>query len=56
MNEESSGDIIHQQNVIQTKVEYAYGILMEKGDRIIDDDYSKSMIYYKKANKLLFRF
>mgnify|MGYP002010969737 FL=1 len=52
MNEESSGDIIHQQNVIQTKVEYAYGILMEKGDRIIDDDYSKSMIYYKKANKL----
>ena len=52
MNEGDFEDLNHQRNVIKTKVEYAYGILMEKGDRLIDDDYSKGMIYYKKANKL----
>ena len=52
MKGEDSEDINHQRNVIKTKVEYAYGILMEKGDRLIDDDYSKGMLYYKKANKL----
>ena len=52
MNEEDSKDIIHQRNVIKTKVEYAYGILMEKGDRLFEDDYSKSSTYYDKANKL----
>ena len=52
MNGGNSEDINHQRNVIKTKVEYAYGILMEKGDRLIDDDYNKGMIYYKKANKL----
>ena len=25
---------------------------MERGDRLIDHDYSKGMTYYKKANKL----
>ena len=52
MNEKNSEDTIHQRDVIKTKVEYAYGILMEKGDRLIDNDYSKGMIYYEKANKL----
>ena len=52
MNEGDFENLNHQRNVIKTKVEYAYGILMEKGDRLIDDDYSKGMIYYKKANKL----
>ena len=52
MNDENSMDINHQRNLIKTKVEYAYGILMQTGDRLIDDDYSKGMIYYKKANKL----
>ena len=52
MNEVDSMDINHQRDVIKTKVEYAYGILMERGDRLIDDDYSEGMIYYKKANKL----
>ena len=52
MSEKDFENISHQRNTIQTKVEYAYGILMEKGDRLIDDDYSKGMIYYKKAYKL----
>jgi len=52
MDEGDSKDINHQRKIIKTKVEYAYGILMERGDRLIDDDYSKGMIYYKKANKL----
>ena len=38
--------------LIKIKVEYAYGILMEKGDRLFEDDYSKSSTYYDKANKL----
>ena len=53
MNDDDSYDINHQRNIIKTKVEYAYGILMEKGDRLIDDDYSKGMIFYNNANKLL---
>ncbi len=52
MNDGDSKDINHQRNVIKARVEYAYGILMEKGDRLIDDDYNKGMIYYRKANKL----
>ena len=52
MNDGDSEDINHQRNLIKTKVEYAYGILMEKGDRLIDNNYSKGMTYYKKANKL----
>ena len=52
MDEGDSKDINHQRKIIKTKVEYAYGILMERGDRLIDDDYSKGMTYYKKANKL----
>jgi len=52
MSEKDFENISHQRDLIQTKVEYAYGILMEKGDRLIDDDYSKGMRYYKKANEL----
>ncbi len=40
-----------KRELIQTKIEYAYGVLMEKGDRMIDEDYSKSMEYYNKANQ-----
>ena len=45
-------DYLKQRKIVQTKIEYAYGILMEKGDRLIDDDYEEGISYYKKANKL----
>ena len=44
-------DLKTRQELIQTKIEYAYGVLMEEGDRLVDQDYSKSMKYYKKANE-----
>ncbi len=52
MNDKHTEGTVHQRDLIKTKVEYAFGILMEKGDRLIDKDYSKGMIYYAKANKL----
>lgn len=52
MDESGKNDLINQREVIQIKVEYAYGIIMEKGDRLIDEDYNQSMLFYKKANKL----
>ena len=45
MSEKDFENISHQRDLIQTKVEYAYGILMEKGDRLIDEDYSKAVSY-----------
>ena len=38
-------------DLVQIKIEYAYGVLMEKGDRLIDEDYTKSMKFYSKANQ-----
>ena len=52
MKEYDIKDYQKQQEIVQTKIEYAYGILMEKGDRLIDDDYEEGVSYYKKANKL----
>ncbi len=52
MDKSGKNDLINQREVIQTKVEYAYGVIMEKGDRLIDEDYNQSMLFYKKANKL----
>lgn len=38
--------------ILKTKVEYAFGVLMEKNDRLIGQDYSKGMDGYKKAYKI----
>ena len=45
-------NINQKRNIIQTKIEYAYGILMEKGDMLLDDDYQKSLKYYQKSNMI----
>ena len=52
MNKDDSKDLMSQKELIQTKIIYAYGILMEKGDRLIDENYVEGLAYYKKANKL----
>ncbi|GIS53940.1 hypothetical protein Ct9H90mP29_09820 [bacterium] len=39
-----------QRDLIRTKVEYGFGIIMEQADRSIDTDYSAALVYYKKAN------
>ena len=44
-------DLQIKRELIQTKIEYAYGVLMEKGDRLIDEDYTESMKFYSKANQ-----
>tara|TARA_Y100001970_G_scaffold198551_1_gene241562 strand:- start:856 stop:1692 length:837 start_codon:yes stop_codon:yes gene_type:complete len=43
-------NINQKRDIIQTKIEYAYGILMEKGDMLLDNDYHKSLKYYQKSN------
>jgi len=45
-------DSNQERNLIKTKIEYAYGILMEEGDMLLDHDYHKSIKYYKKSNEL----
>ena len=52
MDKDDKKDSLSQDELVQTKVLYAYGILMEKGDRLIDENYKESLIYYEKANKL----
>ena len=39
-----------QRDLMRTKVEYGFGIIMEQADRLIDVDYSSSLDKYKKAN------
>ncbi len=41
-----------QRNLIKTKVEYGFGIIMEQADRLIDIDYSLALDKYKKANNI----
>ena len=43
-------DLDQQRDLIRTKVEYGFGIIMEQADRSIDTDYSAALDYYKKAN------
>jgi len=52
MNKDDGKDSISSKEIAQTKIIYAYGILMEKGDRLIDENYEKGLLYYEKANKL----
>ena len=39
-----------QRDLIRTKVEYGFGVIMEQADRLIDMDYSSAIDKYKKAN------
>ena len=39
-----------QRDLVRTKVEYGFGIIMEHADRLIDVDYSSALDKYKKAN------
>ena len=51
--ESNKNNVLNQKRaIIQTKVEYAFGILMEKGDMLVNDDYFKALKYYSKANQL----
>lgn len=42
---------LDKKTLLKLNVEYGFGILMEKSDRIILEDYSKGIKSYKKANK-----
>ena len=52
MDNQTNLDLDEIRSIIQTKIEYAYGILMEEGDMLLDNDYSKSLKYYHKANEI----
>ena len=39
-----------QRDLIRTKVEYGFGVIMEQADRLIDMDYSSAIDKYKEAN------
>ena len=43
-------DLDQRRDLIRTKVEYGFGIIMEQGDRLIDNDYSAALNHYKNAN------
>ena len=42
--------IDHQRELIRTKVEYGFGIVMEQADRLIDEEYDIALDKYQKAN------
>ena len=39
-----------KRELIKTKVEYGFGVIMEQSDRLIDRDYTAGLAGYKKAN------
>ena len=36
---------------MKTQVEYAFGVIVEQADRLIDDDYEDALEKYKKSYK-----
>jgi len=39
-----------KRQLIKTKVEYGFGVIMEQGDRLMEKDYTAGLAEYKKAN------
>ena len=52
LEKNNSADIEDRRQLLKTRVEYSYGVIMEENDRLIDHDYSKALQGYKKANLL----
>ena len=50
MDKDDAKDSYLQEELVQTKVIYAYGILMEKGDRLIDENYKR--VYYTMKKQI----
>jgi len=42
-------NIKNNQDLMIAHIEYGFGVIMEKSDRLIEKDYSKAMDHYKKA-------
>ena len=52
LEEKDSHSISGKRKIVKNKVEYAFGIILEKSDRLIDEDYSLALVDYKNANKI----
>ena len=52
LEKNNSGDLKDKRQILKTKVEYSYGVIMEENDRLIDNEYLKALQGYKKANIL----
>ncbi|MBT4578577.1 MAG: hypothetical protein HOB93_01595 [Candidatus Marinimicrobia bacterium] len=50
LEKKASPTKIEKRKILKLKNEYAFGILMEKNDRLIGQDYSKGLEGYHKAN------
>ena len=46
MDKIDAKDSLTQEELFQTKVLYAYGVLMEQGDRLIDENYERESIIF----------
>ncbi len=50
--EKKKTSFINNRKIIKSKVEFAYGIILEKSDRIIEDNYMDSQEQSRKAQRL----
>ena len=50
LEKKDSLSLAEKRKIVKTKVEYAFGVIMEKSDRLIDEDYSLGLAGYKNAN------
>jgi len=49
LEKQSLGDLNSSRELMKTKVEFAFGILMEESDRLIDEDYDAGVEGYRAA-------
>tara|TARA_Y100001968_G_C19250493_1_gene664165 strand:- start:18 stop:857 length:840 start_codon:yes stop_codon:yes gene_type:complete len=52
LERKKSNLISHKRLLMKTRIEYAYGIIMEKADRLVDEDYFNAKKEYQKANTI----
>ena len=50
LEKKGSHSISEKRKIVKIKVEYEFGIILEKSDRLIDEDYSLALLGYKNAN------
>ncbi len=48
----SDNTLDKKREIVKTKIEYGFGVIMEEADRLIEDDYYLATERYEKANKI----
>ncbi len=52
LEKKNSPNIADRRLLIKKKIEYGFGVIMEEANRMIDEDYARALMKYKKANKI----